>query len=75
MGGGPDKEELLVTLPLPAAALPDLKEKYPSININYVQLSSDKEANEEPKRSELKSMYSPSWQAHGGRAKEVYGLC
>ena len=58
MGGGPDKEELLITLPLPPAALPinDLKARYPDININYVQLSSDKEAKEEPKHSELKCM-------------------
>jgi hypothetical protein len=63
MGGGPDTDELLITLPLPPAAFPveQLKKLYPDINVTYVQLFSDKEAGEEPKKSELKGSYASKY--------------
>jgi hypothetical protein len=57
MGGGPDKDELLITLPLPSVVFPldDVKSRFPDINVTYVQVTGD-EAKKEPKKSELKGM-------------------
>ena len=55
MGGGPDKEELLLTLPFPQQFFPldEIRTRFPDINVTYVQ-ASNAEAKEEAKRAELK---------------------
>lgn len=55
MSGGPEQDELLITLPLPSTAFPldDVKTRFPDINVTYFQVTGD-ESKKEPKRSELK---------------------
>lgn len=44
MGGGPDKEELLLTLPFPEDGFPldELRTRHPDINVTYLEMSKDK---------------------------------
>lgn len=59
MGGGPDKEELLLTLPFPQARFPldELTSRYPDINVTYVE-ATNAAAKEDAKKAELKRRHS-----------------